>query len=59
MRSDAAQVFDPWSSLQALARPADAGDWVTLATLLVLGMVIGLTTAAVSAARHGAGRALD
>jgi hypothetical protein len=59
VRSDAAQAFDPWSSIQALVRPADVGDWVTLATLLVLGIVIGLATAAVAAARHGAGRTLD
>jgi len=59
VRSGAAEGFDLGPALRALANPVDAGDWVTLATLLVLGLVAGLATAAVVAARHGAGRALD
>ena len=41
-----------------LVRPADVGGWLQLAGLLMAGVVVGLGTAAVSAARHGAGGAI-
>jgi PAT family beta-lactamase induction signal transducer AmpG len=41
-----------------LFRPAAAGDWLTLGGLLIFGAVIGLCTAAVAAARHGAAQDL-
>jgi MFS transporter, PAT family, beta-lactamase induction signal transducer AmpG len=50
--------FDLGGPLAALLRPADAGDWVTLLGLLAFGAVCGLLTAAVTAARRGAGREL-
>lgn len=51
-------AFDMWSPIAALANPADTTGWMTLVGLLVFGLVCGLFTAAVVAARHGAGREL-
>ncbi|MCZ6600673.1 MAG: hypothetical protein O7A07_07505, partial [Acidobacteria bacterium] len=45
-------------ALAGVVLPQAAGDWLTLAGLLLLGVVIGLGTAAVSAARHGAAAGL-
>ena len=50
--------LDIWSPIAALASPADTTGWMTLVGLLVFGLVCGLFTAAVVAARHGAGRDL-
>ncbi len=40
----------------ALLQPAGVAGWLSLLGLLVFGAVVGLGTAAVAAARHGAGR---
>jgi PAT family beta-lactamase induction signal transducer AmpG len=53
-----AQPFDLAPPLRALASPGGAGAWLTLAGIVVFGLVCGLFTAAVAAARHGAGRDL-
>jgi MFS transporter, PAT family, beta-lactamase induction signal transducer AmpG len=50
--------FDLLGPLAALARPHDYGGWLTLAGLAAFGLVCGLFTAAVAAARHGAGQEL-
>jgi len=46
------------TSLVSLVHPADNAGWLTLLGLLIFGVVCGLLTAAVVAARHGAGRGL-
>jgi len=45
-------------ALAGVLIPQAAGDWLTLLGLLILGLVCGLGTAAVSAARHGAAEGL-
>ena len=44
--------------LTALLRPAASGDWLSLLGIIVFGLVCGLFTAAIVAARHGAGEEL-
>jgi MFS transporter, PAT family, beta-lactamase induction signal transducer AmpG len=51
-------AFDMWTPLISLGRPVDNAGWLTLIGLLVWGITCGLFTAAVSAARHGAGQEL-
>ena len=58
MKDDPATAFDLWTPLLAVGRPEDSAGWITLAGLLVFAAVCGLFTAAVVAARHGAGRTL-
>jgi PAT family beta-lactamase induction signal transducer AmpG len=53
-----AHPFDLVRPLRALAAPADTGDWLTLLGIAAFALVCGLLTAAVAAARHGAGREL-
>ncbi|HET6344926.1 MAG TPA: MFS transporter [Myxococcota bacterium] len=50
--------FDVLTPLSSLLRPEDNAGWLTLVGLLVFGVTCGLLTAAVVAARHGAGREL-
>jgi PAT family beta-lactamase induction signal transducer AmpG len=47
--------FDLLTPILSLLRPADTSGWVTLVGLLIFGTVCGLLTAAIVAARHGAG----
>ena len=42
-----------------LVRPAALGGWLTLVGLLAFGVIVGLMTAAVVAARHGAAERLE
>jgi len=58
LKDNPGQPFDLGGALAALLKPADTGDWITLAGLLIFGLVCGLFTAAVAAARHGAGQEL-
>lgn len=51
-------AFDMWTPLINIGRPVDNAGWITLVGLLVWGLTCGLFTAAVSAARHGAGQDL-
>jgi len=50
--------LDMTDTLAGVLLPQAVGGWLTLAGLLLLGTVIGLGTAAVSAARHGAAEGL-
>ena len=50
--------FDLLTPLAALARPQGNSGWLTLLGLAIFGAVCGLITAAIAAARHGAGREL-
>ncbi|HEY0782283.1 MAG TPA: hypothetical protein VGE98_07510, partial [Thermoanaerobaculia bacterium] len=62
MRPAAGQPRKPFDLLQPLAdlaTPHDLTGWVTLAGILVFALVCGLFTAAVAAARHGAGQGLE
>ena len=58
MRADRAP-FDLAAALAALAWPADPGASIRLAAVVLVGVAIGLFTAAVSAARHGAASDAD
>ncbi|HEY9421434.1 MAG TPA: hypothetical protein VIW92_08470, partial [Thermoanaerobaculia bacterium] len=49
-------AFDVLTPLVSLLQPADNKGWLTLAGLLVFGVTCGLFTAAIVAARHGAGQ---
>lgn len=51
--------FDLLTPLTALAHPTDNAGWITLVGLLIFGAVCGVFTAAVVAARHGAGQDLE
>jgi PAT family beta-lactamase induction signal transducer AmpG len=51
-------AFDFWTPLMTFGRPQDQGDWISLVGMLIFGLVCGLFTAAVTAARHGAGQEL-
>lgn len=53
MRARPQEGFDLLAQLTALVRPEDAGGWVTVTGLVVFGVIVGLCTAAVFAARHG------
>ena len=50
--------FDMWTPLWSIGRPEAGAAWITLVGLLVFGVTCGLFTAAISAARHGAGQDL-
>ncbi len=50
--------FDVLTPLMGLFRPADNAGWLTLLGIVIFGVVCGLLTAAVVAARHGAGQEL-
>ena len=54
----ARQPFDLLKPLAELASPHDLTGWVTVVGILVFALVCGLFTAAVAAARHGAGQGL-
>ncbi len=51
-----AHAFDLVAPLRALAAPARIADWLTLGGIAACAVVCGLFAAAVTAARHGAGR---
>jgi len=51
-------AFDVLTPLVTLVRPVKTTDWVTLVGLVVFGVTCGLLTAAVVAARHGAGQGI-
>jgi PAT family beta-lactamase induction signal transducer AmpG len=51
-------AFDVLTPLVALVQPVKTTDWVTLVGLVVFGVTCGLLTAAVVAARHGAGQGI-
>jgi PAT family beta-lactamase induction signal transducer AmpG len=53
MRSDPNAGFALGPALATLAHPRAAGDWVGLVGLVAVGILSGLFTAAVAAARHG------
>lgn len=50
--------FDLLTPLAALVQPAAIGDWLRLVAIVATGAVCAAFTAAVAAARHGAGREL-
>ena len=56
MRDTPGSGFDFGTALWQTARPAGITDWVQLFGILAFALIGGLFVAAVSAARHGAGR---
>ncbi|HVR98313.1 MAG TPA: MFS transporter [Thermoanaerobaculia bacterium] len=58
MKDTPGSAFDMWTPLISIARPQDQGGWIGLIGLLLFAAVCGLFTAAVAAARHGAGQEL-
>lgn len=46
-------AFDLWGQFTQLLTPADQGGWLTLVGIIVFALVVGLLTAAASAARSG------
>jgi PAT family beta-lactamase induction signal transducer AmpG len=52
MRATPPVPFDLAAALSAVVHPATTGDWVRIATLLVLGVIGGLFAAAVAAAHR-------
>ncbi len=58
MREAPAVGFDLSQAMQPLLAPASVTDWVQVVGVLSFGLIVGLLTAAVFAARHGAGREL-
>jgi PAT family beta-lactamase induction signal transducer AmpG len=58
MKDTLGAPFDLATPLAALVRPEDTAGIVTIVGLLTFGVVCGLFTAAVAAARHGAGQDL-
>ncbi|HYH45518.1 MAG TPA: MFS transporter, partial [Thermoanaerobaculia bacterium] len=58
LKDEPEKPFDLIGPLRALVAPQDPGGWITLIGLLAFGAVCGLFTAAITAARRGAGREL-
>ena len=58
MRGTPAAGFDLRAALWQVARPVTLTDWVQVAGIFTFALIGGLFVAAVSAARHGAGRTL-
>ena len=59
MRAKPAAVFDPWVEFVTLLQPASIGAWLTLAGIIIFGIIVGFSTAAIYAARSGAGANLE
>lgn len=59
LREDPEAPFDVLGPIAAYTRPAEMGEWLTAIGLLVFGLVCGLLTAAIFAARHGAAARLE
>lgn len=53
MRGKTPVPFDPASEFLALFQPADTGAWLTLAGIVIFGIITGLFVAAIYAARSG------
>jgi hypothetical protein len=53
MRSEPGPGFDLAAACARLLQPDDAGGWLQIAGLLTFGIISGLITAAIFAARHG------
>ncbi len=59
MRAKPPAVFDPRIQFVALFQPAGIGAWLTLAGIIIFGIIVGLSTAAIHAARSGAAANLE
>ncbi|MBP7146330.1 MAG: MFS transporter [Acidobacteria bacterium] len=53
LRADPARGFVIADKLEAIVRPSATADWITLAGVLLFGLVCGLAWAALAAARRG------
>ncbi len=52
-------MFDYAAAVESVLQPNGIADWLSLLGFVIFGAVIGLATAAIVAARHGAGRTAD
>jgi MFS transporter, PAT family, beta-lactamase induction signal transducer AmpG len=59
MRATPPVPFDPASEFSAIFQPATTGEAITLLGIVIFGIIIGLFTAAIYAARSGAGANLE
>ncbi len=53
MRVEKSDVFDLWGQFVQLLSPTDQGAWITLVGIIIFALVVGLFTAAATAARSG------
>jgi len=53
MRAKPPAAFDPWKELLAIFQPGTPGGWITLIGVVIFGLITGLFTAAIYAARSG------
>ena len=59
MRATPPVAFDPITEFLMIFQPASPGAWITLIGLFLFGLIVGLFTAAIYAARSGAGLKLE
>jgi PAT family beta-lactamase induction signal transducer AmpG len=59
MRAKPPGPFEPMHQLRLILIPPDLDHWITLGGLLIFGVIAGMFTAAILAARAGAGPELD
>jgi PAT family beta-lactamase induction signal transducer AmpG len=52
-------MFDPMKEILAIFQPDSPGGWITLAGIIIFGLIIGLFTAAIYAARAGAAKEIS
>jgi PAT family beta-lactamase induction signal transducer AmpG len=52
-------MFDPGKEILAIFQPENPGGWITLAGIIIFGLIIGLFTAAIYAARSGAAKEIQ
>ena len=54
IRSKPPVAFDPWKEVLTIFQPANLDAWITLIGVLIFGLIIGLFTSAIYAAKSGA-----
>jgi hypothetical protein len=59
MRATPPSPFDPLSEFIAIFQPGAAGGWILFTGILIFAVIVGLFTAAIFAAKSGAGAKLD
>jgi hypothetical protein len=57
MRAKPPSAFDPWKEIVAIFQPENPGAWITVLGIIIFGLIVGLFTAAIYAAKSGATKA--